>query len=217
MLDENGNEYVEGVRYKEVTEEQAGNYVHTKKLDDGRYLMGLEIEWSSSEGNTVSELLGIMLANGEQTAAAGVKINQNIMSFAELLNYMYRDATQGDKYGVPTYCMYNLASNFTSLYDQSFSFTLDPKMVADGYNTDFIFDEELDKLSMDMVYGVEAGDDEGYLEVWKAFIQRWNELLPEVPLYSNIYITVYPDWLEGYEQDSYWDFEQAILYANIAE
>ena len=179
--------------------------------------MGCEIEWSSSEGNSVSELLGIMLANGEQTAAAGIKINQNIMSFAELLNYMYRDASQGDKYGVPTYCMYNLASNFTSLYDQSFSFTLDPKMVADGYNTDFIFDEQLDQLSMDMVYGVEAGDDEGYLEVWKAFIQRWNELLPEVPLYSNIYISVYPEWLEGYEQDSYWNFEQAILYASIAE
>ena len=217
VLDENGNEYTEGVRYKEVTEEQAGNYVHTKKLDDGRILMGLEIEWASSEGNSVSDLLSVMLANGEQTAAAGVKINQNVMSFAELLNYMYRDASQGDKYGVPTYCMYNLASNFTSLYDQSFSFTLDPKMVADGYNTDFIFDEQLDQLSMDMVYGVEAGDDEGYLEVWKAFIQRWNELLPEVPLYSNIYISVYPEWLEGYEQDSYWNFEQAILYASIAE
>jgi len=217
VLDENGDPYVEGIRYKEVTEEQAGNYVHTKKLDDGRILMGLEIEWSSSEGNSVSDLLSVMLANGEQTAAAGMKINQNVMSFAELLNYMYRDASQGDKYGVPTYCMYNLASNFTSLYDQSYSFTIDPQMVADGYNTDFIFDEQLDKLSMDMVYGVEAGDDEAYLEIWKAFIQRWNELLPEVPLYSNVYISVYPDWLEGYTQDSYWDFNQAILYATIAE
>ena len=27
----------------------------------------------------------------------------------------------------------------------------------------------------------------------------------------------YVNWLEGYEQDSYWDFNQAILYANIAE
>ncbi len=217
VYDENGNDYVEGVRYKKVTEEEAGNYAHVKQLEDGTYLMGLIIEWSSSEGNSVSDLLSVMLANGEQTAAAGVKINQNVMSFSELLNYMYRDATQGDKYGVPTYCMYNLASNFTSLYDQAYSFTLDPDMVADGWNTDFIFDEELDKLSMDMVYGVEAGDDEAYLELWKAFIQRWNELLPEVPLYSNIYISVYPDWLEGYEQDSYWDFNQAILYANIAE
>lgn len=217
IYDENGNDYVEGVRYKKVTEEEAGQYVHTKQLDDGTWLMGLEIEWSSSEGNSVSDLLSVMLANGDQTAAAGVKINQNVMTFSELLNYMYRDATQGDKYGIPTYCMYNLASNFTSLYDQSYNFTLDPAMVADGWNTDFIFDEELDKLSMDMVYGVEAGDDEGYLEIWKQFIKRWNELLPEVPLYSNIYISVFPDWLQGYEQSSYWGFEQAILYATIAE
>ena len=217
VYDENGNDYVEGIRYKKVTEEEAGSYVHTKQLADGTWLMGLEIEWASSEGNSVSDLLSVMLANGDQTAAAGVKINQNVMTFSELLNYMYRDATQGDKYGVPTYCMYNLASNFTSLYDQSYSFTLDPDLVADGYNSDFIFDEELDKLSMDMVYGVEAGDDEAYLEIWKEFIQRWNYLLPEVPLYSNIYISLFPDWLEGYDQSSYWDFNQAILYADIVE
>ena len=214
---EDGSDYVEGVRYKKVTDEEAGTYQHVVTLPDGTKLMGLIIEWSSSEGNSVSDLLSVMLANGEQTAAAGVKINQNVMSFAELLNYMYRDATQGDKYGVPTYCMYNLASNFTPEYDQSYSFTLDPKMVADGYNTNYIFDEELDKLSMDMVYGVEAGDDEAYLNIWEQFIKRWNELLPEVPLYSNIYITVYPDWLQGYEQSSYWNFEQAILYASVAE
>ena len=70
---------------------------------------------------------------------------------------------------------------------------------------------------MDMVYGVEAGDDEGYLEIWKQFIQRWNDLLPEVPLYSNIYVSVSPDWLEDYEQTSYWSFENAIVYASIVD
>ena len=44
-----------------------------------------------------------------------------------------------------------------------------------------------------------------------------NELLPEVPLYANVYVTMYPDWLEGYEQDSFWDFQQAILYCTVAE
>ncbi len=217
VYDAEGNDYVEGIRYKKVTPEEAGTYVHNVTLADGTILMPLIIEWASSEGNSVSDLLSVMLANGEQTAAAGVKINQNVMSFAELLNYMYRDATQGDKYGVPTYCMYNLATNFTSQYDQSYNFTLDPDLVADGYNSDFIFDEELDKLSMDMVYGVEAGDNDAYLEIWQNFIQRWNYLLPEVPLYSNIYVSVFPDWLEDYDQSSYWDFEQAILYANIVE
>lgn len=218
VLDAEGNDYVEGIRYKEVTAEEAGDYKHNVTLADGRILMPLIIEWSSSEGNSVSDLLAVMLANGTQTAEAGMKINQNVMTFSELLNYMYREVSEGEQYGLKTYGMYNLASNWsTPVYDRSFEFTLDPDMVAQGYNTNFIFDEQLDKLSMDMVYGVEAGDDEGYLAIWESFIQRWNELLPEVPLYSNIYISVFPDWLVDYEQTSYWSFENAIVYASIVD
>ena len=51
--------------------------------------------------------------------------------------------------------------------------------------------------------------------MWQKFMDRWNELLPDVPLYSNIYYTVFPDWLQGYDQSSYWDFSQAVLYASI--
>ena len=218
IYDAEGNDYVEGIRYKKVTAEEAGDYVHNVTLADGTILMPLEIEWSSSEGNSVSDLLSVMLANGTQTAEAGMKINQNVMTFSELLNYMYRDVSQGAQYGLKTYGMYNLASNWsTPVYDRAFEFTLDPALVEQGYNNNYIFDETLDKLSMDMVYGVEAGDDEGYLEIWEQFIQLWNELLPEVPLYSNIYISLFPDWLENYDQTSYWSFENAIVYANIVD
>ena len=27
---------------------------------------------------------------------------------------------------------------------------------------------------------------------------------------------MFPDWLENYTQDSFWDFQQAILYANVS-
>ncbi len=210
-----GTEYKEGVRYKEVTEEEAGDYVHNVKLDDGRILMPLEIEWSSSENNPVSELLAVMLANGEQTAKAGVKINQNVMSFDDLLNYMYRDATVDEKYGVKTYGMYNLASNFTATYDQSYSFTMDPELVAQGYNTNFTNDEKLDKLSMDMVYGVEAGDKEAYLKTWVDFIDEWNDYLPEIPLYSNVYYDIMASKIKNLECNSLWDFQQAVIYATV--
>ena len=179
--------------------------------------MPLIIEWSSSDGNPVSELLNVMLAQGEQTAAAGMQINQNVMTFTELLNYYYRDASQGDKYAVPTYGMYNLASNFTPAYDQSYEWTLDPDMIAQGYNLNRLLNESLDALSMNMVYGVESDDVDTYMTYWKAFIMLWNNELPQIPLYSNVYMTMYPDWLEGYEQDSFWDFNQAILYCTVAE
>lgn len=217
VLAEDGTPYVEGIRWKEVTPEQAGTYQYNVTLADGRILMPLKLDWSSSDGNSVSDLLSVMLANGEQTKAAGIEINQQVMTFTELLNYYYRDATQGDKYGVPTYCLFNLANNFNPAFDQSYEWTQDPDMIAQGYNVSRLYDPEIDKLSMDMVYGVESGDIDKYMEIWKAYELRWNEQLPQVPLYSNVYITMYPDWLENYTQDSFWDFQQAILYATVAE
>lgn len=215
VLDENGNPYESGTRYKEVTAEEAGDYPLNVTLADGRILMPLHIMWASSENNPVSELLAVMLTNGQQTADAGMVIEQTIMTFDELLLYMYRDSTQGDKYGVPTYGMYNLATNFDVVYDQSYAFTSDPDLVAMGYNQNYLFDDTLDQLTMDMVYGVESGDNESYLKYWQDYIIRWNELLPQVPLYSNVYTTIYPDWLEGFEENSLWGFQDAIVYASI--
>lgn len=215
IYDKDGNEYKEGVRYKKVTAEEAGDYEHNVTLADGTILMPLIIEWASSENNSVSELLSVMLANGAQTAEAGMQINMHTMSFDDLLNYMYRDATQGDQYGVQTYGMYNLATNWTPQYDVSYMFTMDPELVAAGYNSNFTDDEELDKLSMDMVYGVESGDDAAYLEKWVAFVERWNEYLPEIPLYSNVYHDVMSDKIQNLECNALWGFSQAVVYATV--
>ena len=218
VYDETGADWTEGkIRHKKVTAEEAGTYKHNVTLADGTILMPLIIEWSSSEGNSVSDLLKVMLAEADATKAAGMQINQNVMTFTELLNYYYRDASQGDQYGVPTYGMFNLATNFSALYDMSYSFTSDPELVALGYNLNYLFDDVLDWLTMQMVYGVEAEDVETYQILWQQYIARWNSLMPQVPLYSNVYITMYPDWLENYTQDSFWGFEYAILYATVAE
>lgn len=216
VLDENGNDYVSGIRYKEVTAEEAGDYKHNVTLADGRILMPLIIEWSSSEGNSVSELLAVMLANGEQTAQAGMQINQNVMSFDDLLNYMYRDSSVGEQYGVKTYGMYNLATNFTAAYDMSFNYCLPGTEAYDmGYNSNFTNSKELDDLSMNMVYGVEAGDSETYLKLWVDFIDEWNDYLPEVPLYSNVYYDVMNAKIHDLECNALWDFQQAVLYATV--
>ncbi len=216
VLDAEGNPYVEGLRYKEVTPEEAGDYKHNVTLADGRILMPLIIEWSSYEGNSVSELLAVMLANGEQVAQAGMQINQNIMSFDDLLNYMYRDSSVGEQYGIKTYGMYNLATNFTAAYDMSFNYALPGTEYYEmGYNTNFTNDEKLDQLSMDMVYSVEAGDSEAYRQLWVDFIVEWNDYLPEVPLYSNVYYDVMNSKIQNLECNALWDFQQAVVYATI--
>ena len=214
-----GSDWTEGnIRHKKVTAEEAGTYAHNITLADGTILMPLIVEWSSSEANPVSDLLKVMLAESDATKAAGLQINQNVMTFTELLNFYYRDSSQGDKYAIPTYGMFNLATNFSSaVYDMSYEWTDDPDLVALGYNLNHLFDDVLDWLSMEMVYGVSPEEPETYLILWQKYMQRWNELMPQLPLYSNVYITMYPDWLEGYEQDSYWGFDKAILYATVAE
>ena len=216
-----GSDYVDGsgeVRYAKVTEEQAKYYdSFNKVLADGTILMPATINWASSEGNAVSALLSTMLANSEATKAAGVSIVKTEMTFPELLNYMYRQDSYGlgGDYSMPTYNMFNLATGYNGgVYDESYNWTTDPEYIEQGYNVQHLYDEQLDKLSMDMVYGVEPDDEATYLDLWEKYIIRWNELLPMVPLYSNIYVTVYPNTIDNYAEDSFWGFERAILYAN---
>lgn len=217
-LNADGTEYSgTGTRYKEVTAEEAGDYELNVKLDDGRILMPLHIMWASSEGNPVSDLLVTMLANGTQTADAGMVIEQNVMTFSELLNWLYRDVSSGEQYGVKTYGMYNLATGFAAVYDYSFNFNADPESqyVKMGYNQNYIFDKELDDASMNMVYEAAPGDNETYLKYYQEFILRFNELLPDLPLYCNDYHTFFPSWLKDYNESTMWDFQQAIVYASI--
>lgn len=216
-----GSDYVDGsgeVRYAKVTEEQAKYYdSFNKVLADGTILMPATVNWASSEGNAVSALLSTMLANSDATKAAGVSIVKTEMTFPSLLSYMYRQETNGavGDFTVPTYNMFNLATGYNGgVYDESYNWTTDPEYIEQGMNVQHLYDKELDKLSMDMVYGVEPGDEATYLSLWEKYIIRWNELLPMVPLYSNIYVTVYPNTIDNYAEDSFWGFERAILYAN---
>ena len=216
-----GSDYVDGsgeVRYAKVTEEQARYYESFNKvLADGTILMPATLNWASSEGNSVSALLTTMLASSDATKAAGISIVKTEMTFPSLLSYMYRQEMNGavGDFSVPTYNMFNLATGYNGgAYDESYNWTTDPEYIEQGYNVQHLYDKELDKLSMDMVYGVEPGDEATYLSLWEKYIIRWNELLPMVPLYANIYVTVYPNTIDNYAEDSFWGFERAILYAN---
>ena len=216
-----GSDYVDGsgeVRYAKVTEEQAKYYESfTKVLADGTIMMPATLNWASSEGNSVSALLTTLLASSDATKAAGVSIVKTEMTFPNLLGYMYRQDIYGvgSDFSVPTYNMFNLATGYNGgVYDESYNWTTDPEYIEQGYNVQHLYDKELDKLSMDMVYGVEPGDEATYLSLWEKYIIRWNELLPMVPLYSNVYVSVYPNTIDNYAEDSFWGFERAILYAN---
>lgn len=79
----------------------------------------------------------------------------------------------------------------------------------------------LDFLSRAMVYNTsvpEGGDweteDDVYATWWKLYIQRWNNLLPEIPLYSNEYYDLYNAQIKGvteYPTNPYWSPASALI------
>lgn len=224
IYNEDGSDYEDGsgkVRYKRVTADEAKYYEDFCKTVNGEIYMPAIVNWASSEGNSVSDLLSTMLANGKATKEAGIEIKQNVMTFDQLLNYLYRQdiSALGDgDYAVPKYNMFNLATGWSSgAYDFSFEFTTNQDYIDMGYNVTHLYDEKLDKLSMDMVYGVESGDYDTYLDMWQQFVLRYNELLPQVPLYANIYMTVYPNSIANYQEGPFWGYARAILYATPAK
>ena len=79
----------------------------------------------------------------------------------------------------------------------------------------------LDFLSMAMVYNTtvpEGGTwktaDDVYATWWKLYIQRWNYLLPEIPLYSNEYYDIYNTQIGGVKEhptNPYWGPASAVI------
>ena len=192
--------------YNEDGSDYSGSGIRYKKLDDGTY-MPLVIEWFSSENNSVSDLLVTSLQQNPDVEAAGMKINQTVGTFTDLLTYYYDNSTENP------YQMFNLATGFGNPYDVAFQY--EP---GSSNNTNALEGEEGQKL-YDLALAMnhtEEGDDEAYAKAWFDFIADWNDELPEIPLYSNDYHDFFTSKLHDFEEDGYnWDATNAILYANM--
>lgn len=192
--------------YNEDGSDYSGSGIRYKKLDDGTY-MPLIIEWFSSENSSVSDLLVTSLQQNPDVEAAGMKINQTVGSFTDLLTNYYDNSEEN------SYQMFNLATGFGNPYDMAYMY--EP---GSGSNINAVKGEDGQKL-YDLAVAMnqtEEGDDEAYAENWFNFISFWNEVLPEIPLYSNDYHDFFTSKLHDFEEDGYnWDITQAILYANM--
>ena len=71
-------------------------------------------------------------------------------------------------------------------------------------------------LSYGMVYSVEPGDVEEYNKWFYQYMIRWNELLPDIPLYSNIYYDVYNADILNFKTSPFFGPADAILYCGSA-
>ena len=53
-----------------------------------------------------------------------------------------------------------------------------------------------------------------YEQKWIEFQKYYNELLPTMPIYSNVYFDFHTNWLQNYSEINW---PEAVLYAYIAE
>lgn len=194
-LNKDGKDFKEGtddVRYKKV---------------DGK-LMPLVIEWANTPKNPVSELLSTMLP--KEMAKVGMKLNTTTMDFNVLLNNIYRDGI--DK---PKYHMYNLGAGFVPGESFWYEWSSDPKYFG-LQNTNRIADKELEKYAY-ACKSTKSGDKKTWSENWLKFEKRWNELLPDIPLYSDEYHDFSNPKLQNYKPDGMWDWSYAIPYASVSK
>lgn len=150
VYDAEGNDYVEGVRYKKIPgaiatendinyKSKDGAYVTTKVGDD--YYMPLVLNWYGTSDNPFTDQLMTGFASNDNVIAAGFNVQYTIGDFAPMLDELYQAAVYGYYSGSPLYSVFNFATGFTSAaYDYSYQMTIDPAMY-DDYSAYYIKDQ----------------------------------------------------------------------------
>lgn len=150
VYDAEGNDYVDGVRYKKIPgaiatendinyKSKDGAYVTTKVGDD--YYMPLVLNWYGTSDNPFTDQLMTGFASNDNVIAAGFNVQYTIGDFSPMLDELYQAAVYGYYSGSPMYSVFNFATGFTSAaYDYSYQMTIDPAMY-DDYSAYYIKDQ----------------------------------------------------------------------------
>ena len=228
------------IAYASVANTDGKEYKTVKVGDD--YYMPCVINWFGTTNNNVTDMLGARLVGTENVAAIGMVVRSTTGDFDKLQGEIYRETSYGYG-GTPTFGMFNLATGWNSaVYDYAYNWSLDP--IYFGYSSNKLFDEYdvafpyyaadgthtkmsyedamaasgnklgMDYLSMAMVY--DAANVDEYNQWWMAYIERWNDLMPDIPLYSNYYFDVYNAKIENFQTSPFWGPTDALLYCTIA-
>ena len=162
----------------------------------------LDLKMIYPEGNNVAEYLDAnFLSNLEQV---GIRLTVEAMPMNELLSRWYQQEERDED-------MIYLASNFDLIFDPSAYFSADGTW---AYTS--LADETLYAEAMEM-RNTEPGDVLTYVQHWVAFQERFNQILPMIPIYSNIYFDFYTRYLQNYNIDQNATWGEAIVPAFLGE
>lgn len=208
-LNRNGDPYQAGV-----------DDVRCKKMEDGT-IVALDLKMMYPEGNHMAE---IMMNSGKDEIAVegkdwsknfidnlariGIKLELVPAPMTDLLKSYYRQTER-------TTDMIYLATNFHVIVDPSITYSTDTTKNHQIWNNTYSDDEDLWYRAVNM-RKTEPGNIYEYVVKWMSFQERYNEVLPTIPIYSNIYYDFFTQYLQNYYITGQVTWSQAILPAYFA-
>ncbi len=181
----------------------------SKANSDGSYLRHNEngevmtINHLGISDNVLTDIIEIQyLANAP---LAGFVFNVERSDYSSVLQEFYYAFESPDEDRI--YSTFNLASNFTSIFDRYYAWHSD--FMDTQQNKGQLSDETLDELIIEM-RETSPDDTEAYLDAWVNYQVRWNELMPQVPLYSNEYYDIYHNYVDNLNTSVFAGYESVI-------
>ncbi len=185
------------------------SFDRTKALSDGSYLRHnsagekLVINHLGMDKNVLTDIIEIQYA--ANAPLAGIEFNLTKSEWNSVLeNYYYA-------YEIPAedrvYNTFNLATNFTAVFDRYYSWH--SSFVGTLQNKAQLADAELDEAIIAMREG-DPNDVDAYLDAWLNYELRWNELMPQIPLYSNEYYDVMHVYVDNLNTTAYATYDDLI-------
>ena len=192
VLNREGNGYKAGV-----------DDVRCKKFGDE--IIPLELTMMYPKGNHMIEFMQEEGMFADNLAKVGIKIEFIPEPMESLLRYYYRETPR-------TTDMIYLATNFHVIVDPSITYSIDDSVGHLVWNNTYSDDKALydDAVAMRKT---EPGSYYEYVEKWMTFQERYNTVLPTIPIYSNIYYDFYTPYLQNYHITNNVTWSQAILPA----
>ena len=214
-LNRNGETYQPGV-----------DDVRCKKMEDGS-IVALDLKMMYPAGNHMAEIMQTAVRGEEDMmpqdgvvpgeaagsfvdnlAAVGIKLELVPESMENLLKSYYRQTER-------TTDMIYLATNFHVIVDPSITYSTDKTKNHQIWNNTYSDDEDLFYRAVNM-RKTEPGDIFEYVSKWVSFQERYNEVLPTIPVYSNIYFDFFNQYLQNYYIKGQVTWSQASLPAYFA-
>lgn len=136
-------------------------------------------------------------------AQVGIRLTMEALPMGELLSHWYRQTERDED-------MIFLASNFDLLFDPSVYFNDEGEWAYTSLADEQLYEEAISMRK------TEPSDVLSYIQHWIAFQERFNQTLPMIPLYSNIYFDFYTGYLQNYRISQNATWGEAIVGAYLS-